>query len=406
MFISNDIISAKQVNQYKKELEQELASTLRYWMVHTVDETKGGFVGRIDNSNDVYTTAPKGAVLNGRILWAFSAAYNHCGENKYLENATRAFKYISEHFIDKEFGGVYWTVDFKGNMADSKKQIYALAFCVYGLSEYYAASKDEKALKLAMDLYVLIEQNSYDVNKKGYLEAFARDWKEIKDLRLSAKDANEKKTMNTHLHIIEAYSNLYKVLPIVQLKNKIIVLLELFDTYFINHKTFHLKLFFDEAWNEKPGVISYGHDIEAAWLLLQCAEIINDETWINVYKNHAIKITDAAIEGLDKDGGMWYEYDTSHRALVKEKHWWVQAEAMVGFYNAYQITHDEKYLQHSIRGWQFIRKNIIDYKKGEWFWGVKEDYSIMQNEDKVGLWKCPYHNSRACLEIIKRTSNT
>ena len=215
MFISNDIISAKQVNQYKKELEQELASTLRYWMVHTVDETKGGFVGRIDNSNDVYTTAPKGAVLNGRILWAFSAAYNHCGENKYLENATRAFKYISEHFIDKEFGGVYWTVDFKGNMVDSKKQIYALAFCVYGLSEYYAASKDEKALKLAMDLYVLIEQNSYDVNKKGYLEAFARDWKEIKDLRLSEKDANEKKTMNTHLHIIEAYSNLYKVLPIV-----------------------------------------------------------------------------------------------------------------------------------------------------------------------------------------------
>ena len=404
MFISNDIISAKQVNQYKKELEQELASTLRYWMVHTVDEINAGFVGRIDNSNDVYTTAPKGAVLNGRILWAFSAAYNHCGENKYLENATRAFKYISEHFIDKEFGGVYWTVDFKGNMADSKKQIYALAFCVYGLSEYYAASKDEKALNLAMDLYVLIEQNSYDANKKGYLEAFARDWKEIKDLRLSAKDANEKKTMNTHLHIIEAYSNLYKVLPIVQLKNKIIVLLELFDTYFINHKTFHLKLFFDEAWNEKPGVISYGHDIEAAWLLLQCAEIINDETWINVYKNHAIKITDAAIEGLDKDGGMWYEYDTSHRALIKEKHWWVQAEAMIGFYNAYQITHDEKYLQHSIRAWQFIRKNIIDYKKGEWFWGVKEDYSIMQNEDKVGLWKCPYHNSRACLEIIKRIS--
>ena len=389
-------------NQYKKEAETELHSVLDYWLEHTIDKINGGFFGKIDNAGDVYTTAPKGAVLNARILWTFSAAYNYSHDKKYLNTATRAFSYINKYFIDKEFGGAYWTVDFEGNMLEGKKQIYALAFCLYGLSEYYAASKNDEALKLAMGLYVSIEQYSYDINAKGYLEAFAREWKEAADLRLSVKDANEKKTMNTHLHIIEAYSNLFKVLPSAQLKNKITELLELFDKHFINQETFHLKSFFDEAWNEKPGVISYGHDIEAAWLLLQCAEIINDETWINVYKNHAVKIAGAAVEGLDKDGGMFYEYEPSHQTLIKEKHWWVQAEAMVGFYNAYQITNDEKYLMHSINSWQFIKDHIKDKKNGEWFWGIQEDNSIMQNEDKVGVWKCPYHNARACLEIIKR----
>ncbi len=280
--------------------------------------------------------------------------------------------------------------------------MYALAFCIYGLSEYYAASKNNHALMIALELYNAIEKYSYDANNKGYFEAFERNWSEAKDIRLSAKDANEKKTMNTHLHIIEAYASLYKVHLSSTLKNKIIELLELFDAHFIDHKTFHLKLFFDEAWHEKPDVISYGHDIEAAWLLLQCAEIIQHEKWISAYTNYAVKITDAATEGLDKDGGLWYEFNPSHQTLIKEKHWWPQAEAMIGFYNAFEITNDEKYLQHSINSWQFIKQYIIDKKNGEWFWGIKDDYSIMQNEDKAGIWKCPYHNSRACLEIIKR----
>jgi mannobiose 2-epimerase len=254
-------------------------------------------------------------------------------------------------------------------------------------------------------LYNSIEEHSYDAKHKGYLEAFTRDWKDADDLRLSSKDANEKKTMNTHLHIIEAYANLYKVHPSEELKNKIVELLELFNASFINKKTFHLKLFFDESWDEKPNVISYGHDIEAAWLLLQCAEIIKHEAWIKIYTQHAIKIADAATEGLDKDGGMWYEYEPLHQILIKEKHWWVQAEAMIGFFNAYQIASNEKHLKHSLNSWQFIKQYISDDKNGEWFWGIKDDYSIMQNEDKAGLWKCPYHNSRACLEIINRIND-
>ena len=387
---------------FKKEASEELTSILHYWMLHAVDNINGGFVGKVDNDNNADHTAPKGSVLNARILWAFSAAYNQYKNKNYLDAATSAFEYIEKHFFDKEFGGVFWTVGAKGNMLNAKKQMYAQAFCIYGLSEYYAASQSKQALNTAMQLFESIEEYSYDALMKGYLEAFTREWGEPEDLRLSEKDANEKKTMNTHLHIAEAYANLYKVHPSLLLKNKIIELLELFDRYFIDKKTHHLKLFFDEAWKEKSAAISYGHDIEAAWLLQCCAEIIEEQTWIQLFQQHAVKMADAAAEGLDKDGGIWYGFVLLNETLTKEKHWWVQAEAVVGFLNAYQITGDEKYLQYATNNWQFIKEHIIDKKRGEWFWGVKSDYSIIQNEDKVGLWKCPYHNSRACLEIINR----
>lgn len=392
------------LHQYKQEAEQELDSILQYWIENTIDKINGGFFGKIDNDNVVYTTAPKGAVLNARILWTFSAAYNYTKTDEHFSIAQRAFEYIRDHFIDKEYGGVYWTVDYTGCMLDLKKQVYAIAFCIYGLSEYYKASGNKDALKLAIELYNAIEKYSYDDTYKGYLEAFARDWSEAGDIRLSAKDANGKKTMNTHLHIIEAYANLYTIQPSSSLKNKITGLLELFDKYFIDQKKFHLKLFFDENWNEKPDVISYGHDIEAAWLLLQCAEIIQDEEWTNVYKQHAVKIANAVVEGLDKDGGLWYEYEPAQERLIKEKHWWLQAEAMIGFFNAYEISGNENHLQYSFNNWQFIKQYILDKENGEWYWGIKEDHSIMTGEDKAGLWKCPYHNARACLEIIKRIS--
>ncbi|HVX25747.1 MAG TPA: AGE family epimerase/isomerase [Parafilimonas sp.] len=399
---SNSEVSQSAIQNFKQEAEQELFSILDYWMQYSVDEVNGGFFGRIDNSNNVDSSAPKGAVLNTRILYAFAAAYNQYENENYLRIATRAYEYIEKHFFDKEYGGVFWTVDAKGNIVDSRKQIYAQAFCIYGLSEYYAATQNKNALNTALQLYESIEEYSYDALMKGYLEAFTREWGEPDDFRLSEKDANEKKTMNTHLHIVEAYANLYKVHPSLPLKEKIIELLELFDRYFIDKQTFHLKLFFDEVWREKSNIISFGHDIEATWLLQTCAEIISDEKLIEIFKHHAIKITDATLEALDNDGGIWYEYDALNKRLTEEKHWWAQAEAMVGFFNAYQITNDKKYLALAFNNWQFIKENIIDRKNGEWFWGVKKDHSVIQNEDKVGLWKGPYHNSRACMQIVQR----
>jgi mannobiose 2-epimerase len=229
-------------------------------------------------------------------------------------------------------------------------------------------------------------------------------WKPADDLRLSEKDENESKTMNTHLHIVEAYANLYTAWPEDKLRRSIQGLLEIFDRYIINRETYHLNLFMDENWNVKSTLVSYGHDIEAAWLLAECAEIINDENLISRFKELSIKLADAAAEGLAADGGLWYEYDPATGQLVKEKHSWPQAEAMVGFFNAYQVSGREDYLQHSLDSWEFIKRYIKDNRGGEWFWGVHDDYSVMDKE-KAGFWKCPYHNTRACIEIIRRVSS-
>jgi len=388
---------------YRKETEEELNQILAYWLEHTFDEEQGGFYGRIDNDNNVDKIAPKGAVLNSRILWAFTAAYRATKNEIYLQAAERAFNYIAVHFIDKEFGGVYWTVDYLGHPLDTKKQIYALAFALYGITEYLQCRESETARSLAMDLFNTIEKYSFDTKRGGYFEAFARDWKEMNDLRLSAKDANEKKTMNTHLHVLEAYTNLYRIWPDDLLKNSIAGLTRNFLEHFTDKTSGHLILFFDENWNPRPGPVSYGHDIEATWLLLEAAEAIQDEALIKSAKSNAIFITNAVIEGLDSDGGLWYEYDPIQKHLIKEKHSWPQAEAMVGFFNAWQITNNHRYLTLSYNSWNFTKKYIKDTAKGEWYWGVLEDHQPMLSNDKVGIWKCPYHNSRACMQIMQRT---
>ncbi len=385
----------------KSELTAELDSILNYWSERTIDDQNGGFVGQIDFNDHLIANAEKGSVLNARILWTFSASYQTTKNENHKKLAKRAFEFLSAYFYDTQFGGLFWSINEDKTPKDTKNQIYALAFAIYGLSQYYAISKEERALEIAKNLYAKIQEHSYDKLNKGYFEAFTRDWQPIEDLRLSAKDANEKKTMNTHLHIIEGYVNLYKVWKDEKLHQDIVELLETIEKYFINTETGHLRLFFDENWKEKPDVISYGHDIEAAWLLQQCAEISGNETLIANYKKHAVQIAEVTIEGLDSDGGLWYEYDPKKKELIPEKHWWPQAEALIGFYNAYQLTGKEEYLDIVYKIWKFTKKHMIDHQNGEWFWGVYDDYSIMK-KDKAGFWKCPYHNGRACLELIAR----
>ncbi|WP_427874922.1 AGE family epimerase/isomerase [Flavobacterium sp. MMS24-S5] len=388
----------------KSELTVELDSILNYWSERTIDDQNGGYVGQIDFNDHQIAHAEKGSVLNARILWTFSASYQTTRNENHKKLAKRAFEFLASYFYDTQFGGLFWSINEDKTPKDTKNQIYALAFAIYGLSEYYAISKEERALEIAKNLYAKIQEHSYDKINKGYFEAFTRDWQPIDDLRLSEKDANEKKTMNTHLHIIEGYANLYKVWKDEKLLATIIELLETIEKYFINTETGHLRLFFDENWKEKPDVISYGHDIEAAWLLQQCAEISGNETLIANYKKHAIQIAEVTKKGLDADGGLWYEYDPEKNELIAEKHWWPQAEALIGFYNAYQLTGKEEYLDIVYRNWKFIKKYMIDQQNGEWHWGVYDDYSLIK-KDKAGFWKCPYHNSRACLELIHRIEN-
>lgn len=393
-------MSAK-LKQLKTALSEELDSILKYWSKHTLDHENGGFIGQIDYNDHIIANTEKGSVLNARILWTFSSSYKITKKEDHKKIAQRAFEFLSDYFYDPEFGGLFWSIHTDKTPKDTKNQIYALAFAIYGLAEYYAISKEDKALEIAINLYLKIQEHSYDPENKGYFEALTRDWQPIDDLRLSDKDANEKKTMNTHLHIVEAYANLFKVWKDKTLQNDIIELLQTIEKHFINTESGHLRLFFDENWIEKPDVISYGHDIEAAWLLLQCAEISEEKTLITNYTRHAIQMAEATQEGLDSDGGLWYEFDPEKNELVAEKHWWVQAEALIGFYNAYQLTNNEKYLDIVLKNWAFIKKYILDKQNGEWFWGVNRDYSLIE-KDKAGFWKCPYHNGRACLELINR----
>lgn len=393
-------IDSKQINLLKQSFSIELTNILDYWKNHTIDKIYGGFLGKIDENNNVVQFAAKGSVLNARILWSFSASYNLNHNATDLEIAKRCYDYFINHFVDHENGGVYWTVDYEGRPLDTKKQIYALSFSIYGLSEYYKATSDEKALILAKSLYADIEKYSYDSTWGGYFEAFAENWTQIEDLRLSDKDANEKKTMNTHLHILEAYTNLYKIWPDTGLKKQIIDLIAVFNRHIINDEG-HLNLFFDEFWKSKSDVVSYGHDIEASWLLLEAAVVLNDDELISETQSTAIKIADASLKGV-KTGTMIYEFNPGQNHYNNEKHWWVQAEALVGFFNAWELTQNQGYLDVFLNIWNYIQEFIIDQKNGEWFWGRNHDGSIMLGEDKAGLWKCPYHNSRACIELLKR----
>lgn len=396
---------AKELETYKDELNTELIRIMDYWARYTVDDAYGGFYGKIDQYNQVDFTAPKGSVLNARILWSFSAAYNQDQTPYYLDLAQRAYDYIIKHFIDKENGGIYWTVDFEGNPLDTKKQVYAIAFTIYGLSEYYIASKDESTRQIAIDLYKLLVEKSFDAGQTGYFEAFTRNWQPIEDLRLSEKDANEKKTMNTHLHVLEGYANLYRIWPDGGLRKQILSLLHDFTDHFIDPVKHSLNLFFDENWKLRSDLVSYGHDIEAAWLVLRAAEIIGEEQLINQLKTIAVDIAGATLNGMDSDGGMWYEYKPANKHLIREKHWWVQAEAMIGYFNAWQISGDNRYKALSVKNWGFVKDKILDQHNGEWHWGVDHHGQIMPKEDKAGLWKCPYHNTRACIEIINRINS-
>lgn len=388
---------------FKTEVEEELHHVLSWWMQHMPDTQYGGFHASIDNNNKVDMAAARGIVLNSRILWTFSAAHQFSDKPVYLHIATRAYDYILDHFIDNEYGGVYWSVHPEGHMHDGKKQVYGQAFCIYGMVAYYKASGNKKALQVAKEIYQLIEKYSLDKQKGGYIEAFTREWTTIDDLRLSEKDSNEKKSMNTHLHIIEAYASLYTVWPDQALRERIADLLNIFDRYIINKETNHLHLFMDENWQVRSTLISFGHDIEAAWLLQECAEIAGYKLYIEHYKQIAIKLAAAATEGLDDDGGLWYEYDPADDHWIREKHSWPQAEAMVGFFNAWQLSGSEEYLKFATGAWEFIKKQLKDRANGEWFWGITADTKPMAKE-KAGFWKCPYHGARACMEISRRVT--
>ena len=418
--------------QLRTEMQDVLENNiLPFWLNQMQDVENGGFYGRMDGHMQLHPEAEKGAILNARILWSFSAAYRVLGHLAYLEAAKRAYTYFVDHFIDSEYGGIYWSVDYMGQPLDTKKQFYAIGFAIYGLSEYARATGDREALDYALLLYDCIEEHAFDRENNGYMEACTREWGEIADMRLSELDANYHKSQNTHLHILEAYTNLLRclkdlhaqescdyvpvigsVLPIgitipmetivaveVSLRN----LIDVFTDKILNPKTHHLDLFFEMDWTRGAGHLeSYGHDIECSWLLHEAALVLGDKKLLTKVEPIIQMIAEASAKGLKPDGAMIHEanLDTGH--IDEDLHWWVQTENVVGSLNIYQHFGDEKALQRAVACWEYIKRNLIDYEHGEWFWSRYKDGTRNLEDDHAGFWKCPYHNSRMCLEAIER----
>lgn len=385
----------------KKEFSSELNDLMTFWSTSCIDEKYGGFIGNMDHYGKVDPEASKGCILNTRILWTFSAAYRIFKVEEYKTIADRAYAYIIDHFWDEVNGGLYWELDFLGVPINTKKQAYVQGFGIYAFSEYYRASKIEKSLTYAKDLYHILETKFWDFQFTGYFEALTQDWQRIKDMRLSAKDLNTPKSMNTHLHILEPYTNLYRVWPNPELKNSIESLIQIFINKIYDSKTDHLNLFFETNWTTHFQEVSFGHDIEGAWLLNEADMIIHDGVLSQEVKNVTSKLVEATInEGLDTDGSIFYERNGAQ--LDSDKHWWPQAEGLVGFMDAYSVEENKEYLKRAVKLWDFIKSNMIDKSNGEWYWRVDKDNQPVDTEDKAGFWKCPYHNGRAMMELIER----
>ena len=357
---------------------------LKFWQTRMVDTKRGGFYGRIDGHNTLHPDAPKGAVLNARILWSFAAAARVLHHTSYRILAARAYDYLMQRFIDREQGGVYWSLNADGTPLDTHKQIYAQAFALYGLAEYNRLTGNQEALQAAIDLFYLIEKHGRDRVFGGYTEATTRDWQPLDDMRLSEKDENTVKSQNTNLHVLEAYTNLYRVWPTEKLHEALHALIDTFEQRIILPSG-HLGLFFDMEWNPTNNHFSAGHDIECSWLLKEAADVLSRNCDPTVYR-----LAKAACEQLHSDGSLG------------ELDWWTQAETVVGFVNQWQMTNDQLQMTHALRAFDYIQTRLVDREHGEWYWGILPDGTPNTSNDKAGFWECPYHNSRMCLELIER----
>ncbi|MCR5657122.1 MAG: AGE family epimerase/isomerase [Butyrivibrio sp.] len=367
------------------------------------DDTNGGYYGFLSYDLKLNKEAEKGCILNSRILWFFSNAYMTLKDESLLDEATHAYEFMKDHCIDKENGGIFWSMNYDGTVLDSTKHTYNQAFAIYALSAYYEASGDEGALSLAKSLYEIIETKCKD--SIGYLEAANAKFEKIDNDKLSENGVMADRTMNTMLHVLEAYTEFYKVSKESGAKKAIEEMLTLFADKIYNPELHRQEVFFDNSYKSILDLHSYGHDIETTWLVDKAVEVIDDadHTWEKkitpITKDLANNILTKVFDGHSLP-------NECEKGVVDEKRvWWVQAETVVGFVNAYNKSGntDEKYLDAANSCLDFILEHVVDKRSGsEWFWAVNKDGSPMEGLPIVEPWKCPYHNGRMCFEIIKR----
>ncbi len=377
-------------------------NVLPFWLTRVLDE-RNGFHGYLGERGVVDPQAPMGSVLCARLLWTFSAAFRATGEPAHRRAAEHFHSWLTQRFLDGRYGGVFWMLDHAGRPSETRKQTYALAFAVYALAEHHRATGAIDSLERARELVDALETHARDAERGGYLEACARDWGALADVRLSEKDQNAPRSMNTHLHVMEAYAGLLRATEAPRLRDRLRELVLLHLERILDPASGHLRLFFDEGFEPWAAGVSFGHDIEASWLLVEAAEAVGEAALLERSREAALRLARAALaEGFDRrDGGLFAERQVDGR-LDDDKHWWMQAEAVVGFLNAHELTGDEAFLEAAESTWAFVERSVIDREHGEWRWRVRRDGSPIPGLPKVEPWKCPYHNSRAALETAAR----
>ena len=393
----------KDVVYYKEQLQNELHAILKYWSSETINPETGQFYGEISGVGvpDIY--ASKGIIMYARIMWTFSAAAQFYNDTQYIKTADIARECIENSFFDKKNGGYYWEISHDEKPVVTKKQVYAQAFVLYAYAEYYKATKQQHALNKALDIFHLLQTHCYDSVYGGYFEAFSENWDKLDDVRLSERDLNLPKGMNTNLHVLEAYTCLLQATQNAEVSHALEKLVSVFTTHIIDKKG-HVVIFFTENWTPQTHEISYGHDIETSWLLCEACKTINNKTLIERTRPIVLKMVDIFLcEGYDEQAhAVLYEYNTKTKHLDTDRHWWVQVEAMEGLAHAYTLTQNKEYLTVAFSIWEYVSTYFIDKTNNEWFWRVSQNNIPYLEDPKISMWKCPYHSARALMQIITK----
>ena len=387
------------MTQIKKEIKNELTKRILPFWKGLRDDENGGYIGLVDFDLQRHPRADKGCILNSRILWFFSEAYLLLKDESLLNEAYHAYEMLKK-MTDEDHGGVFWSVHYDGQVADSTKHTYNQAFAIYALSAFYRASGEEEALERAKGLFRVIEILCRD--EGGYLEAFTADWKPESNEKLSENGVMATRTMNTLLHVMEGFTGLYQAWPDEQVKARLYEILEIFETKIYNREKSRQEVFFDHEYQSLIDLHSFGHDIETSWLAEKTLEALADPDLTARIRPLLLEMADHTYHAAFTDHGFANECE---KGVVNQKRiWWVQAEALLGFLNAYEKTGEERYKNAVLTQWAYIRDHLIDKRPGsEWFWYLREDGAPGGDQPIVESWKCPYHNGRMCMEVLRRS---